>query len=212
MTAKRPIEEIVRDAAEAHLRRGAEYEAAGNADGAARLRAVSNLLYAILNDGTFVTILPPPESRPAALADGEEQDYRVRYEIDVMANAPQDAAQQAMEMMRDRAAQLPVLEVFKRYETEDMPEPIFLPAGEFDMEEIIAEAEEEAYERVRQIREELQKMGLEVMQFPAKGLLIAEIAKRTGIEGITVEELDHASEALADEKDLRRHGAQGLND
>jgi hypothetical protein len=65
----------LRGCADTHLRLAGEYERGGNADGARQLRAVANLLYALLDpaDGNWSTVLPgvdeslppPPEERLA---------------------------------------------------------------------------------------------------------------------------------------------------
>lgn len=51
------LEADIRLCAEAHASKAAEYEAGGNTRGAAELRRVSNLLYAILR-GNWITVLP----------------------------------------------------------------------------------------------------------------------------------------------------------
>jgi hypothetical protein len=50
----------LRGCADTHLRLAGEYERGGNADGARQLRAMANLLYALLDpaDGNWSTVLP----------------------------------------------------------------------------------------------------------------------------------------------------------
>ncbi len=51
-----PVQELA-DLAERHRARAAEYEIAGNAEGARQLRAVQSLLWAVIRGGTVTTVL-----------------------------------------------------------------------------------------------------------------------------------------------------------
>lgn len=55
------LRSLLKECADKHLRLGSVYERGGNATGAAQARAVGNMLYGILQDGTYTTVVPDPD-------------------------------------------------------------------------------------------------------------------------------------------------------
>lgn len=52
------LRKLLKECADKHLKLGSIYERKGNVLGATQARAVGNMLYGILQDGTFTTVVP----------------------------------------------------------------------------------------------------------------------------------------------------------